>query len=91
MSENNQLRKAAILVSCLDDPAATRILVQLDPSLRSRVRQAALELGDLDPDEQSRVGAEIFRDCSRDSPTPAKPNRLPPDEISTGSNRQPPV
>ncbi|MEK6236375.1 MAG: hypothetical protein N2C14_16835, partial [Planctomycetales bacterium] len=44
----------------------------------SRVRQAALELGDLDPDEQSRVVAEFFRDCNQDSPTSAKPNRQPP-------------
>lgn len=59
-TDPQNLRKAAILVSTLDDRSATRILVQLDPAVRSRIREAASVLGEVDPAERRRVIAEFL-------------------------------
>lgn len=55
------IRKAAILVSSLDQASADRLLDQMDPRQAQRVRNAVFELGDIDPVEQKRIIEEFFR------------------------------
>ena len=58
---NAGLRKAAILVACLDRAAADAVLEQLAPSDAQRVRQAVVVLEDIPPNEQRLVVDEFFR------------------------------
>jgi len=55
------IRKAAILVASLEQAAADTLLDQMGPQRAARVRQAMVDLGDLDPGEQQRVIEEFFR------------------------------
>ena len=55
------IRKAAILLSSLDDALAARLLKDLSPSQAQRVRRAARELGPIDHDEQEAVIQEFLR------------------------------
>jgi len=55
------IRKAAILVSSLDEKSADRLLEQMGPEQAQRVRQAVFDLGEIDPAEQKRVIEEFFR------------------------------
>lgn len=55
------IRKAAILVASLDRPAADRVLEQMDPQQALLVRQAMVDLGEIDPQEQRRIIDEFFR------------------------------
>jgi flagellar motor switch protein FliG len=55
------IRKAAILVACLDRAAADTVLEQLTPEQAQRVRQAVVVLGDITDGEQRRVVDEFFR------------------------------
>lgn len=55
------IRKAAILVSSLDQASADRLLDQMDPRQAQRVRHAVFELGEIDPVEQKRIIEEFFR------------------------------
>jgi flagellar motor switch protein FliG len=57
----NGIRKAAILVASLSRPAADRLLDQIDPGQARSVRQAVVDLGPVDPDEQRRIIDEFFR------------------------------
>ena len=57
----NGIRKAAILVSSLDESAADRVLDQMDPRQARLVRQAVIDLDDIDPREQRRVIDEFFQ------------------------------
>ena len=58
---NAGIRKAAILVACLDRSAADVVLEQLGPDQAQRVRQAVVVLGDIPDNEQLRVVDEFFR------------------------------
>ena len=69
---NLGLRKAAILVASLDQAAADVILDQLGPEQARQVRRLAVELGDLDQQEQQRVIDEFFR------VGPLMPDQCPP-------------
>jgi flagellar motor switch protein FliG len=55
------IRKAAILVASLDQAASDLLLDQLPPSCADRVRQAVLDMDEIDPDEQRRVIEEFQR------------------------------
>jgi flagellar motor switch protein FliG len=55
------IRKAAILVASLEQAAADTLLDQMGPERAARVRQAMVDLGDVDPGEQQRVIEEFFR------------------------------
>jgi len=59
--KSDGIRKAAILVASLDEAAAERLLDQMDPRQAKRVRQALLELGHVDPQEQRAIVEEFFR------------------------------
>ncbi len=69
---NLGLRKAAMLVASLDQAAADVILDQLGPEQARQVRRLAVELGDLDQQEQQRVIDEFFR------VGPLMPDQCPP-------------
>jgi flagellar motor switch protein FliG len=58
---NAGLRKAAILVASLDQAAADVILDQLTPEQARHVRRLAVELDDIDRQEQQRIIDEFFR------------------------------
>ncbi len=58
-SEN--LRKAAVLVASLDRTAADALLNQMSPEQSQRLRRALVELGPIDPAEQSEVIEDFFR------------------------------
>ncbi len=55
------IRKAAILVACLDRAAADAVLEQLGPADAQRVRQAVVVLEDVPDNEQRLVVDEFFR------------------------------
>lgn len=55
------LRKVAIFVASLDRALADRVLEQFPPEQARRVRQAMVELEDIDPEEQRRVIEEFRR------------------------------
>jgi flagellar motor switch protein FliG len=58
---NDGIRKAAILVACLDRSAADAVLEQLSPEQAQRVRQAVVVLEEIPANEQQRVVDEFFR------------------------------
>ena len=55
------IRKAAILVASLDMAEADSVLDALEPAQAARVRQAMVDLGRIDPQEQRRVIEEFRR------------------------------
>lgn len=55
------LRKAAILISALDDETADALLGQMDPAQADRVRREVFELGAIDPGLEQQVIAEFRR------------------------------
>jgi len=67
---NAGLRKAAILVACLDRAAADAVLEQLAPADAQRVRQAVVVLDDVPSKEQRLVVDEFFRLGPRHAPKP---------------------
>jgi flagellar motor switch protein FliG len=58
---NIGMRKAAILVACLDRAAADAVLEQLGPEQAQRVRQAVVVLDEIPDDEQQRIIDEFFQ------------------------------
>ncbi len=58
---NDNLRKAAILVASLDRASADSLLQQMSADQAARLRRALVELGPIDPDEQSDVIEDFFR------------------------------
>lgn len=64
------LRKAAILVSCLDVPTADALLEQMDERQAQRVRQAVMSLGPVDTQEEDAVIASFLRIELPDEDTP---------------------
>jgi len=54
------LRKAAILISTLDDRTADALLDQMGPEQAQRVRDAIMQLDDIPADEQQQVIAEFL-------------------------------
>jgi flagellar motor switch protein FliG len=58
---NAGIRKAAILVACLDRAAADAVLEHLSPELAQRVRQAVVVLDDVPDGEQHLIMDEFFR------------------------------
>jgi flagellar motor switch protein FliG len=55
------LRKAAVLISALDEPTADAILQQMSPDDAAKVRSALIELDEIPADEQQRALADFFR------------------------------
>ncbi|MHB8955777.1 MAG: FliG C-terminal domain-containing protein [Pirellulaceae bacterium] len=68
MTKQNTLRKAAILVSSLDVRSADALLDEMAPEQATRVRNAVMELGEVDPQEQQQV----MRDFVRHAPQPSR-------------------
>jgi flagellar motor switch protein FliG len=58
---NAGIRKAAILVACLDRAAADAVLEQLSPEQAQRVRQAVVVLEEIPNGEEQKVFDEFFR------------------------------
>ena len=69
------IRKAAILVSSLDQRAADALLAQMGDETAARVRSALVELDDIPAEEQRAVLAEFFagRQSAADRFGPADP------------------
>lgn len=59
--ESDGLRKAAIVVSSLSTQAADRLLDCFTPEQAQRVRQAMVDLDDIDPRDEQRVLEDFFR------------------------------
>lgn len=59
--KTNGIRKAAILWACLDEAAAEMLLARMDSAHVRQVRQAAGELGPVDPRERQRIVDEFRR------------------------------
>jgi flagellar motor switch protein FliG len=59
-AKHSSLRKAAILISCLEPAAAERILEQMLPEQRQAVRDAQRTLGPVNVVERSKVLEEFF-------------------------------
>ena len=57
---SSTLRKAAVLISALDDQAADALLEQMGPEQAAKVRRALMELDDIPADEQQQVLTEFF-------------------------------
>ena len=55
------LRKAAILVACLDQNLADLLLDQMTPEQAQQVRNTVMDLGPIDDAEQKRIIEEFFR------------------------------
>lgn len=55
------IRKAAILITSLDQETADQLLEQMSPEQAQIVRNAALDLGDLSSEESSEVIAEFLQ------------------------------
>lgn len=60
-SQTAGLRKAAILVACLDQNLADLLLDQMTPEQAQRVRNTVMDLGLIDESEQKRIIEEFFR------------------------------
>ena len=86
--QNDGIRKAAVLVAGLDRTAADAMLDQLTPEQARLVRQAMVDLGEIDPGEQRRVIDEFFRigptTPTLATPTPAVPKPLVPEKEPPG-------
>lgn len=77
----DNLRKVAILVASLDTPAADRLLDQMGDEQARRVRQAIMDLNDINAEEEQQVLQEFFRRGTAKVEPPAKrlePSRLDP-------------
>ena len=66
------IRKAAIVTASLDRRAADRLLEHMDPRQAAEIRQAMIDLRQIDPQEQRRILDEFFRIG------PLLPRRNPP-------------
>lgn len=55
------LRKAAVLISALDEPTADAILQQMSPDDAAKVRSALIELDEIPADEQQQALADFLR------------------------------
>src|SRR5438876_1284328 len=55
------LRKAAVLISALDEPTADALFQQMRPDDAAKVRSALIELNEIAPDEQQQVLADFLR------------------------------
>src|SRR3954470_10869175 len=55
------LRKAAVLISALDEPTADAILQQMSADDAAKVRSALIELDEIPADEQQQVLADFLR------------------------------
>ncbi|MDZ4820986.1 MAG: FliG C-terminal domain-containing protein [Planctomycetota bacterium] len=55
MKPNNAIRKVAIFVASLDDRTADAVLDQMNPQQAAQVRQALVELVEIDPAEQRQI------------------------------------
>jgi flagellar motor switch protein FliG len=66
----NALRKAAILISALDERAAEMLLDQMGPEQAAKVRSALVELEEISTGEEQRVLAEFLQ--QQGSPALAK-------------------
>src|SRR5438045_1403501 len=64
------LRKAAVLVSALDEPTADAVLQQMSAEDSAKVRSALIELDEIPADEQQQVLSDFFRQQNA-PPSPA--------------------
>jgi flagellar motor switch protein FliG len=75
--ESDGLRKTAIVVSSLPTQAADRLLDCFTPEQAQRVRQAMVDLDEVDPRDEQRVLEEFFRTGSKGS----RPNDRPRSKV----------
>ena len=100
---DSPLRRVAIVVSVLPEPAADRLLGGLNPALRNRIRETAKSLGEVEPWERQlalRSFAGSLRDAGSARPVGLSPASGPhaggrageiADEARFGQASQPPV
>src|SRR5438105_13897513 len=62
------LRKAAVLISALDEPMADAILQQMSADDAAKVRSALIELDEIPADEQQQVLADFLRQQGAHAP-----------------------
>src|SRR5438876_4040242 len=60
MTLSPSLRKAAVLISALDDAAADALLQQMGPDQAAKIRRALMELDEVPAGEQQQVLAEFL-------------------------------
>jgi flagellar motor switch protein FliG len=85
------IRKAAILVASLDQPAADLLLRQLGPERADLVRQAAAYLDEITPEERQRIIDEFRRIgpmVPGQSPSGIELDRLPAGQTSLSAKEQ---
>ena len=63
----DKLKKAAILIASMDAASADALLDEMPPEEAARVRNAVMELEEIDPEEQHRIMQEFVRRKSRDA------------------------
>jgi len=71
------IRKAAILVTSLDQATADLVLDQMDAEQARQVREAIMDLGPIDPQEQREIVVE-FRRCRAPAPVAPSPRESLP-------------
>lgn len=85
---DNKLRKAAILVASLDPTSADSLLATMPLEQEKKLRLAAANLSDVDPDEQRRIVEEFKqRSASRQAPAVSDGIELDPslaEKLNTG-------
>jgi len=75
------IRKAAILVTSLDQASADRVLDQMDAEQARQVRQAIMDLGPIDSQEQREIVAEFRRCCAPSAGAPSPGARSPRESL----------
>lgn len=78
-SDPEMIRKAALLVSSLDDDTADKLLEQMPLEMANLVRRAWAALDSIDSAEQEAVIGEFFSQGRESTPTPAE-SATPEDE-----------
>jgi len=97
MHDNLSLRKAAVLIACLDEATAEALLAKMGEHQADEIRRAATQLEAIAPEERNAVLAEFralqstssfsaqdYRDGFRRSATSGERRRLVPDRFPSG-------
>jgi len=91
---NDAIRKAAILISSLDNASGDALLEQMEPEAAERVRNALLELEEISGDEEERVIADFLNRPEDDDGAveldPALLQRMANEQVGSSHDRQTP-
>lgn len=87
-TSDENLRRAAILVASLDQPAADRVLAELPDEDAAKVRRMVVELDDIDQDEQQRVIRDFVRARPKAPSAPVRNTTVGGVELEAGLARR---